>query len=104
MKTSSPLSVSFFDDRFDRACLEATSAFGTFLIVDHIGFSFFNGLRGAFFRTGPASHAFFRNDISHWHHPLYPVRKPRFLQWGWELFLFRLSANTGLNAPREPSR
>jgi hypothetical protein len=41
--------VSFFDDRFHRAYLKAASAFGTFLFIDHIGFSFFHGFRRAFF-------------------------------------------------------
>jgi hypothetical protein len=52
-------SVSFFDDRFNRANLKTASTFGTFLFVDHIGFPFFNGFGGAFFRAGPASHTFF---------------------------------------------
>jgi hypothetical protein len=64
-KLLSPFPVSFFDDRLNRAYLKAASTFGTFLVVDHIGFPFFNGFRGAFFRTGPASHTFFRNDIGH---------------------------------------
>ena len=61
---SSP-SVSFFNDGFNRAYLKAASAFGAFLIADHIGLPFFNGFCGAFFRTGPASHTFLRNDIGH---------------------------------------
>jgi len=56
---SSPPSISFFDDRFNRANLKTASAFGTFLFVDHIGFPFFNGFGRAFFGTRPASHTFF---------------------------------------------
>jgi hypothetical protein len=70
LKESSLPSVSFFNDRLNRAYLKAASTFGTFFVVDHIGFPFFNGFRRAFFCTGPASHTLFRNDISHWHHPL----------------------------------
>jgi hypothetical protein len=65
LKESSSPSVSFFNDCFNRAYLKAASTFGALLVVDHIGLPFFNGFRGAFFRTGPASHTFFRNDIGH---------------------------------------
>jgi hypothetical protein len=66
---SSPPSTSFFDNRFNRAYLKTASAFRAFLFVDDIGFPFFNGFSGAFFRARPAGHTFFRNDISHRHHP-----------------------------------
>jgi hypothetical protein len=62
--------VSFFDDCLNRAYLKAASTFSTFLVVDYIGFPFFNGFRRTFFCTGPTSHTFFRNDISHGHHLL----------------------------------
>jgi hypothetical protein len=69
-KDSSPPSVSFFDNRFNGACLKTAPTFRTFLFVDDIGLPFLNGFGRAFFRTGPAGHTFFRNDISHRHHPL----------------------------------
>jgi hypothetical protein len=63
-------SVSFFDNRFNRAYLETTPTFRTFLFVDGIGFPLLDGFGGAFFRTSPAGHTFFGNDISHRYHPL----------------------------------
>jgi hypothetical protein len=68
-KFSSP-EVLFFHDRFDWANLKTAPTIRTLLFVDHIGFPFFNGFRRAFFCTGPTSHTFFCNHISHWHHPL----------------------------------
>jgi hypothetical protein len=65
-----PLKVLFLHDRFDRAYLKTASTVRALLFVDHIRFPFFNGFGRAFFCTGPASHTFFRNHISHWHHPL----------------------------------
>jgi hypothetical protein len=69
-KGSSSPEILFLHDRFDRAYLKTAPTIRTLLFVDHIGFPFFNGFSRAFFYTGPASHTFFRNHISHWHHPL----------------------------------
>jgi hypothetical protein len=68
-KSSSPEDL-FLHDRFDWANLKTAPTIRTLLFVDHIGFPFFNGFRRAFFCTGPTSHTFFCNHISHWHHPL----------------------------------
>jgi hypothetical protein len=60
----------FLHDCFDWANLKTAPTIRTLLFVDHIGFPFFNGFCRAFFRTGPTSHTFFCNHISHWHHLL----------------------------------
>jgi len=61
---SSP-EILFLHDRFDGAYLKTAPAIRTLLFIDHIGFPFFNGFSRAFFCTGPTSHTFFRNHISH---------------------------------------
>jgi hypothetical protein len=71
-ENSHPPSVLFFYNCFDRAYLGATSAFRTFLFIDHIGLSLFNSFSRTFFCTSPASHTFIGDHISHRHHPLYP--------------------------------
>ena len=69
---SPPPFVLFFNNCFDGTYLGAAATFGTFLLVDDIGFTLFNCFCRAFFCTCSASHAFIGDHIGHSHHPLYP--------------------------------
>jgi hypothetical protein len=60
-----PPLILFFYNGFDRTHLRTASTFGTFLLINHIGLTLFNGFCGTFFSTRSASHAFIRNHIGH---------------------------------------
>jgi len=64
-------SVLLFDNRFNRTYLRTASTFSTFLFINHIGLTLFNGIRRTFLCACSASYTFFGNDIGHRHHPLY---------------------------------
>jgi hypothetical protein len=67
---SFPLFSLFLDDGLHGTHFSARPAFGALLLVDHIGFAFFDGFNGTLLGAGPTSHTFFGDHIGHRSHPL----------------------------------